>query len=494
MKSANEDNSYSHIVKYTGLFGGVQGLNILIGILRNKLVATILGPSGMGLISLFNSTINLLSNTTNLGIGMSAVRNISEIYSCDDTTKVLHTVKVVRSWSLLTAFAGMLLCVVLSPLLSYWTFGWGNHTLHFVLLSPIVALTAITGGEMAILKGARQLKKLAVASVYTVLAALITSVPIYFFFGEAGIVPSLIIMAICQMLFIVVYSYRLFPLQISINRNLLSEGMSMVKIGVAFVFAGILGSGAEFAIRSYLSYSSSLETLGLFSAGYMMTMTYSGLVFAAMETDYFPRLSSVNDNVEKRNLLVNRQMEVSLLLVSPILVAFMIGLPIIIPLLYTSHFMPVEGMMQVMILAMFMRAVKLPMAYLPLAHGDSVVYLTVEAIYDVVVVLLVVFGFKLWGLTGCGVAITIAGAIDFLVIILCSRIKYDFTFSREIIYYMLLFFPLACVAFLITFINNLLCYWGCGIVLIAITTMLSYSILKRNKVDLSHIFQRFKRK
>lgn len=49
-------NSYSHILKYTGLFGGVQGLNILVGVVRNKFTAMFLGPSGMGLLALFNST------------------------------------------------------------------------------------------------------------------------------------------------------------------------------------------------------------------------------------------------------------------------------------------------------------------------------------------------------------------------------------------------------------------------------------------------------
>lgn len=52
----SEKNSYSHILKYTGLFGGVQGLNMLVGVVRNKFTAMFLGPSGMGLLSLFNST------------------------------------------------------------------------------------------------------------------------------------------------------------------------------------------------------------------------------------------------------------------------------------------------------------------------------------------------------------------------------------------------------------------------------------------------------
>ena len=71
-------NSYSHILKYTGLFGGVQGLNILVGVVRNKFTAMFLGPSGMGLLALFNSTSNFLTSATNLGIPTSGVRVVSE--------------------------------------------------------------------------------------------------------------------------------------------------------------------------------------------------------------------------------------------------------------------------------------------------------------------------------------------------------------------------------------------------------------------------------
>ena len=51
MENKSEASSYSHILKYTSIFGGMQGLNILIGIIRTKLVALILGPVGMGLVS-----------------------------------------------------------------------------------------------------------------------------------------------------------------------------------------------------------------------------------------------------------------------------------------------------------------------------------------------------------------------------------------------------------------------------------------------------------
>lgn len=61
-----KQNSYTHILKYTGLFGGVQGINILVGLVRNKLVALILGTMGMGLLALYSSTIKLVGDSTNV--------------------------------------------------------------------------------------------------------------------------------------------------------------------------------------------------------------------------------------------------------------------------------------------------------------------------------------------------------------------------------------------------------------------------------------------
>ena len=139
-----KDDSYNHILKYTSIFGGVQGINILVNLVRSKLVALLLGPDGMGLVSLFNSTIKMVSDSTSLGIAMSAVRNVSEAYDCHDQQRLDENIGLVRSWSAIVALLGVIVCIVMSPLLNTWTFSWGNHTLHFILLSPVVGLLAVT--------------------------------------------------------------------------------------------------------------------------------------------------------------------------------------------------------------------------------------------------------------------------------------------------------------------------------------------------------------
>lgn len=494
MKKTNKSDSYSHVLKYTGVFGGVQGVSILVGIIRNKLVAMLLGPAGMGLVSLFNSTINLLSNSTNFGISMSAVKNISEAFDKGDKDKLRHSVKMIRSWCLLTALLGMFVCIVCSPLLSRWTFGWGDHTLHFVLLSCVVGMMAVTGGELAILKGTRCLKKLATISVYNILAALFTSVPLYYFFGEAAIVPSLIVMAFTQMLLTISYSYKLYPLKVSRDRHLLAEGMSMVRLGVAFVMAGILGSGAEFVIRSYLSYNSSLETVGLYSAGYMMTITYASMVFSAMETDFFPRLSACKGGITTTNTIVNRQIEVSFLLMAPMMVFFLIGLPILLPLLYSGKFTGVIGMMQVMVFAIYLRALKLPIAYMPLAKGDSWSYLLLEAIYDVVIVVLVILAFNRWGLLGCGVAMVVASVIDFVLLLVFTHYKYGFHLSSSVKLYALMQLPFGVAAYLLTFVNIPWVYWGGGILLGLASMTISLTILRRKTTLWEYLKRRWGRR
>ena len=71
----------------------------------------LLGPQGVGLISLFNSTTKLISDSTNFGISMSAVRNISEDYDKKDEEKLTEDIALVRSWSLLAALLGFFICI-----------------------------------------------------------------------------------------------------------------------------------------------------------------------------------------------------------------------------------------------------------------------------------------------------------------------------------------------------------------------------------------------
>lgn len=429
-----------------------------------------------------------------MGLSMSATKQIAENYDAKDTHATSHTILLIRSWCLLTAILGMVLCVTLSPLLNTWMFNSANHTLSIIFLAPIVGLLAIMGGELSILKGTKHLSQLAYLSIYNVIFALIISVPVFYFWREAGIIPSLLIVSLAQIIITCSYSYRLFPLKISLRPSVLQHGIGMVRIGIPFLLAGILGSGAEFAIRSFLSHTASLNEVGLYNAGYMLTFVYAGMVFSAMETDYFPRLSANNKVLENQNNTVNQQIEVTILIVSPMLVSLLIFIPLILPLLYSGKFLPVLGMIQITVLAMYMRAMMLPIAYLPLAKGDSKTYLIMETAYYAIMISLVFLLYPRYGLFGAGLALTISGVAELAMQVLFMRWKYKYAMSAGVIRYGIIQIPIGIAAYSATFIGKSWAYWTLGALLIALSSIVSLSILHSKTHLWQSIIRRFNNK
>lgn len=476
MENENE-NHYRGVLKYMGLFGGIQGLNAAVGLVRNKLVALLLGPQGMGLSALFSSSVKLVGDSTNLGLGMSAVREISEAYSEGDAAKTEAWICTLRSWCMVTAVAGTALFALLSPLLNAMSSSGTDHTLEFLLLSPLVGLTAVSGGETAVLKATRRLGKLARLSTYNVVVALVVSVALFWAFGMAAVAPSLLIVGALQTALTVACSYRFFPLRVSLRRGVLARGLGVVKLGVAFVVAGVMGSGSEFIVRSFLARVGTEAAVGLYNAGYLVAVTYVGMVFTAFETDYFPRLSAVCMRREPANGTVNRQAEVSVLLIAPMLLAVLLLLPLLLPLLYSGRFMPVLGMMQVATLSMLFRAVYLPVEYLTLANGHSKDYCLLESVNDACMVAFVLGGYHIWGLFGTGVGLCAASVVEVGVSVAYTYYKYGYRPSRSLLRYLAAQLPLVAAGYAVAVAADGVAYWVGGAATVAASAALSVLLL-----------------
>ena len=255
------------------MFGGVQGLILLASLVRNKFMAVLLGTGGMGLASLLVSIQNFASQCTNLGISQGAIPRLSECYERGDVEKLDYYIRVIRLWSLLAAVLGFLFCIIISPFIDEFSFTWGNHTLHFAMMGIAVSMAAISGGEMAIMKATRRLGAIAKVLVFSALAGVVASVPLYYFLFHSGIVPAIVLTAIATMLVTIAYSWRCYPFHFAFSRQMLGDGFGMIRLGIAFVLAAAVGSCTEMLIRSYLNVEGGLAEVGLYNVGYMITMT-----------------------------------------------------------------------------------------------------------------------------------------------------------------------------------------------------------------------------
>ena len=150
MSGESKQKIYRTIVKATGLFGGVQVIGILCSIVRNKLVAVWMGTLGVGFISLYASSMEMIGALTGLGLRSSAVRDISRDAKGDKPGGLERTVSVVRRWSWFVGLFGAVTMLSLAPYLSRWTFGNDEHMWSFVFLSCTLLFNALASGEQAV--------------------------------------------------------------------------------------------------------------------------------------------------------------------------------------------------------------------------------------------------------------------------------------------------------------------------------------------------------
>lgn len=429
--------SYKNIFKASSLFGGVQGLSILLNLVRTKLVAILLGPAGIGLNSIYNETRELIHSTTNLGLDVSGIRGISKSYedwlnAKDEEEKhqkeilIDEEVCLLRSWVLVLALVGTLICMILAEPISYFTFNDYEHTWGYVLLSPVVGLSTMICGELAVLKAIRRIKMIASVSLINVVLTILTSIPLYYFFGIKGVIPAFILLYIAQFIAIILFSYRVKRPKFELNKMYLAKGFPMLLLGVSFAITGMINHGAQLSIRTFINNNGGLEAVGLFNAGYTIFTTVGSIAFASLNSYYFPRLSGVFNDIVARRQTVLRQTKVTLSIITPVAILLIAVLGWILPLLFSHEFDIVVPMAQVAAAGLLFRAVYLPFVYIPLSAGDSKTYLILETISAAILVSAVITGYHFYGLLGAGFGLLISNMIDMCTSVLVAKYKYQF--------------------------------------------------------------------
>lgn len=428
--------SYKNIFKASSLFGGVQGLSILLNLVRTKLVAILLGPAGIGLNSIYNETRELIHSTTNLGLDVSGIRGISKSFEAwqnaqgeeekrQTYVQIEEEIRLLRSWVLILALFGTLICMILAEPISYFTFNDFEHTWSYVLLSPVVGLSTMICGELAVLKAIRRIKMIATVSVINVLLTLLTSIPLYYFFGIEGIIPAFILLYIAQFIAIISFSYRAQRPTFALSRTYLTKGLPMLVLGISFALTGMINHGAQLSIRTFINNVGSIEAVGLFNAGYTIFTTLGSIAFASLDSYYFPKLSGIFSDVAQRRQTVIRQIKVTVSIIAPISLIVISILGWLLPLLFSHEFDSVVPMAQFAIVGLLFRAIYLPMAYMPLSAGDSKTFLCLEFISALILAGSVILGYQFYGLTGSGIGLLLSNFIDMVVSFIVAKTRYN---------------------------------------------------------------------
>ena len=431
--SDNTTNSYKSILKATGVFGMLQVFKMVISVVTSKFVAVFIGPIGIGIVSLLTNSSNIIVAITDFEFLKIGTREIALNNNENDKNKLLHSISILHKMGIFIGLLGAFITIIFSKYLSFYTFGNYNKQHWFVILSISLLITSISNVRKALLQGLNNIKILVLFNIIVAFFSAIGSVLIYYYLRLDGIIWVLlynsIVLFLVSFYFTKHYSFRIKSLNI---KEFYTNSSALFKLGFFLSLNLIFGQICNFIIRLYLTNSgTSLAILGYYEVNLVILGSYLGLIFNAMANDFFPKLTAISFDNLKIKSLVNNQIEIALILVTPAIVFLYLTGPILIQLLYTKEFLNSFTILKLALFSVIIKAIVLPLAYIILAKGNKIQYFKQELFSDFINVFASIVLYNFYGLTGLGIAFIANYVVYSFYVYYIVNKNYSFKFSKS---------------------------------------------------------------
>lgn len=439
--------SYRRILRSSSIIGGASVINILIGLVRTKVLAVLLGPAGMGLVGLYSALMATAATVASMGVGTVGARQIAEAIGKEDA----HALAVARRamfWgTLMLASAAGLVVWSLREVLAVRVLGSAEHAGVVGWLALGVALSVAGASQGALIQGMRRIGDMARLSVYGAVLNTMFGISLLLQWGSAALWAFMLVIPVVNFVLGHMYVARLPKAQpgcITIQ-EMAAQWKTLTRLGLAFMGASLVQSLVGLWIRVIVSDGLGLEAVGHYQAASSISAQYIGFVLGAMAADYYPRLTSVINDKAAASRLVNEQTEIALLLSAPIFIA-MIGLaPWVIHLLYSAAFTPAVDVLRWQILGDVLKVASWPLGFIILASGDGKSFFWSDT-----TALLLMGGLTAWllpyfGLQSVGIAFFLMYVFYLPLVWLLAKKRIHFAWPATVIKLLVTVFAL-CVA------------------------------------------------
>jgi enterobacterial common antigen flippase len=443
------EKSYTQILKSSALIGGSSTISMILGVLRTKALALLLGPSGVGLLGLYSSICDLTRTVAGLGINSSGVRQIAEATGSGDQERIARTVTTLRRVALCSGATGALMLLVFSGPISRFTFGSSHQAGAVAWLALAAFFYDVSAGQGALLQGMRRISELAFMNVLGALYGAIFSVlVVYFWRDERGIALSLVCVSAASLLTSWWYARRVQVPRVPIRLGRLRTEISgLLQLGLIFMASSLLAMGAAYLVRLIVVREMGTEAAGFYQAAWALGGLYIGFILQSLGADFYPRLTAVAQDSRECNRLVNEQAEVGLLLAGPGILATLTLAPLIISLFYSAKFAPATEVLRWLCLGMFLRVLSWPLGFIIIARGERKIFFWSELLVNAGYAGFVWLGIRRFGLAGTGIAFFALYVVHLIAMCAIVRWLTGFAWSKTNLRLQLIFLPAIAVVF-----------------------------------------------
>ncbi|WP_040213562.1 oligosaccharide flippase family protein [Clostridium polynesiense] len=385
--------------------GFASVIQVLINVLRTKLIAVILGPFGISITSYLNNFIATITSFTNLGINNGIIKEISKD---KDNKEYIKKVEA-TSYAVTTVLSiiAVLIIAFMSKNIAERILKDTSYYSYIIISSIAIPFLTLNLINISVINGFSGIKELGKANVISSIVSLIVSTLLTLFFKTKGAVYSIPVTAFITCIVYFFYGSKCFKsngtiTHINIKDIQISVMKPLIRYGIVVIFTSVLTNYSMLFIRTIIINNLGIEANGIFQSVWAMTNQYMMLILSALTIYYMPTLCSkgTKDEMSKE---MNDTLNLVLKLIVPVLILVLNTRWILIRVLYSAEFVAASIIVPIFLIADFFKTIAwclgMPLYTIPKLKMQIIA----EIIYDGVMILFTAFFINKVGLFSIGI-------------------------------------------------------------------------------------------
>ncbi|MBI5607679.1 MAG: oligosaccharide flippase family protein [Deltaproteobacteria bacterium] len=361
----------SQFLRVTMLLGSVTVINLLVSIVRTKIVALYVGKAGMAVLAQLADWQTLLATYVLLGSEQGLVALSADAWARHSREGIERLLRVVRTRIAPPVALALLVLALASPWLMPAVTGHDGTVLAGAGATLSLLLQLWVRPRQSILNGAKAFGLIARSKIIESLSAVAVVIPLVLAFGLPGAMWSLAVVHLSSLL-ATAWVWRQLPLPAVAaqpEHGNSQEGKTLRQFGGAILITGGAASLISLLLRRRIIEVLGLEQAGLWQVAHSLTLQYLGIVLGAMSAYSFPAYRAAAQRPGQLEIEVNQTLRSVLLVITPIIVGLLTLREILILVLFSRDFSGAADLMQIQLVGDLFKVVAWATGLTLLASG-----------------------------------------------------------------------------------------------------------------------------
>ena len=395
-------------------------VKMLTAFVSIKIIAIILGPSGVALIGQLNNFTSIIMALASVGINQGVTKYISENKSSKEEVRIfISTAFKMTLFSSL--FCGINL-IIFNRFLSSKILNNEEYGYVFIVFGFVIIFYALNNLLLSILNGFQHYKKFVAINIVNSLIGLVFTITLVYFWQLKGALISLISYQ-STMFFITFWMLKkqYWVVFISFKEKLVKRvAQKYFHYTLMAITSAATVPVSQLFIRSYVISNISINDAGYWEGMNKLSTMYLMIITSSLGVYFLPKLAELNTNIELKKEIFKVYKIIMPILAMGLLSIYLLR-HLVVSILFSVDFTPMTSLFAYQLIGDFFKIAAWLLAFNMIAKSMTKTFIATEIISSLTFVGLALYFVNINGVIGITQAYMINYIIYLLIMVLIFK-------------------------------------------------------------------------